>query len=123
MFKNPFSFHGRIRRTEYGLSVLLGILGYFLCYLFSSITAVILQTDVGKFNALFWFLLIPVLYFISAQNVKRCHDMGRSGWYHLNPLYCFRLMFREGDSGANKYGLNPKDLANFEAFTGFEKSH
>lgn len=33
MFKNPFSFEGRIRRLEYGLSNLI----YFLCLLIISI--------------------------------------------------------------------------------------
>lgn len=123
MFKNPFSFYGRIRRTEFGLSVLLAILGYFLCYLFSSIMTVIFQVNDGKFSSLFWLLFIPVLYFIIAQSVKRCHDMGKSGWYQLIPLYFFRMLFRDGNSNANKFGLNPKELANFETLTKLENSH
>jgi uncharacterized membrane protein YhaH (DUF805 family) len=30
MFKNPFSFEGRIRRTEYGLSIILMFIGAFI---------------------------------------------------------------------------------------------
>ncbi len=123
MFKNPFSFHGRIRRTEFGLSVLLAILGYFICYLFSSIMTVIFQVNEDKFSSLFWLLFIPVLYFMIAQSVKRCHDMGKSGWYQLIPFYFFRLLFRDGNSNINKFGLNPKELASFENLAELENPH
>ncbi|EKF56176.1 hypothetical protein I215_04495 [Galbibacter marinus] len=123
MFKNPFSFSGRIRRTEFGLSVLLCVLGYFLCYLLSSISAAILQIQLGSYSFVFWLFFLPVLYFITAQGVKRCHDMGHSGWYHLIPFYCFRQLFKEGDSCINKFGTNPKELGNFETLTRLENTH
>lgn|SRR5690606_14727858 len=123
MFKNPFSFTGRIRRTEFGLSVLLCVLGYFLCYLFSSILAAILQIQLGEFSVVFWILFVPVLYFIIAQGVKRCHDMGQSGWYQLIPFYCLRQLFKEGESNVNKFGTNPKEFGNFETLTRLENTH
>ena len=123
MFKNPFSFHGRIRRTEFGLSMLLFVLGYFLCYLLSSILATVLQIQLGEFSLIFWFLFTPVLYFIIVQGVKRCHDMGQSGWYQLIPFYCLLQLFKEGNSNGNKFGSNPKEFGNFETLTRLENTH
>lgn len=123
MFKNPFSFTGRIRRTEYGLSVLLCVLGYFLCYLISSLLAAILKIQLSEFSAVFWFLFVPVLYFIITQGVKRCHDMGQSGWYQFIPFYCFFQLFKEGESNGNRFGPNPKEFGNFETLTRLENMH
>lgn len=114
MFKNPFSFRGRIRRTEFGLSLMLCLLGYFLCYLISSIMGQILQIQLEEFSIVFWCLFIPVMYFIIAQGVKRCHDMGHSGWFQFIPFYCLIQLFKEGEIQCNKFGSNPKEFGNFE---------
>ena len=97
MFKNPFSFEGRIRRTEFGLSILI----YALMLLF-----------IGKAsndNEVFGILYIPLIYLIYGQGSKRCHDKGRNGWHQLIPFYVILLIFSEGDEGENKYGVNPKN--------------
>jgi uncharacterized membrane protein YhaH (DUF805 family) len=87
MFKAPFSFNGRIRRKEYGLSVLIvSTVGIPLCFLIIPI--------------------IPICWFLWAQGAKRAHDLGKSGWYQLIPFYSFVLLFAEGDLQSNDYG-NP----------------
>ncbi len=43
-----------------------------------------------------------------AESVRRCHDVGRSGWWQLIPFYGFVLLFKGGDVGPNKYGADPK---------------
>jgi uncharacterized membrane protein YhaH (DUF805 family) len=105
MFKNPFSFEGRIRRLEYGLSYILYIIIYvpLLIYInqpgeplpISLIIAVIIL-------ALFWFML--------AQGAKRCHDRGNSGWWQIIPFYHLWMLFGDGEIGPNDYGDNPKGL-------------
>mgnify|MGYP003178602454 CR=1 FL=1 len=104
MFKHPFSFKGRIRRTEYGISFLI----YFLWY---TIGQVLMQDSDPSLEACLFVLvpLIPMIWFICAQNCKRCHDRGNSGWYQLIPFYFFVLLFGEGESGSNSYGDNPKE--------------
>jgi uncharacterized membrane protein YhaH (DUF805 family) len=100
MFKNPFSFDGRIRRLEYGLSFIIYLVAYFL---------VIALTASGNGAGLIAMLmLIPMLWFLWAQNAKRCHDLGRSGWWQLIPFYGFVMLFVDGDEGRNEYGLSPK---------------
>ncbi|MDG3581656.1 DUF805 domain-containing protein [Galbibacter pacificus] len=114
MFKNPFSFHGRIRRTEYGLSVIIAVFGYFLSIFITSLLVTLIKTDATGISLLFWVFYIPVAWFNIAQNTKRCHDLGNSGWYQLIPLYGFWLLFAEGNPGGNEYGPNPKTIGNYE---------
>jgi uncharacterized membrane protein YhaH (DUF805 family) len=100
MFHNPFSFVGRIRRTEYGISVLI-------CYMISFIIYAINPDGKGL-----WFSVIatlPILWFLIAQGAKRCHDRENSGWYQIIPFYFFWMLFADSDNRLNKYGVNPKD--------------
>ena len=46
---------------------------------------------------------IPLLWFINAQNTKRCHDLGKNGWHQLLPEYLIRLLFCKGEKGANEF--------------------
>ncbi len=52
-------------------------------------------------------LIIPMLILMRislSQGAKRCHDVGKSGWYLLIPFYVFYLIFAEGQRFDNKYG-------------------
>lgn len=106
MFQNIFSFDGRIRRLEFGLSYLaMSVLGQFLQFVRPS-------GDNKTLLFLFLLLYIPMMYIQFAQGTKRCHDLGRSGWYMLIPFYIFWMLFADGDYGPNEYGPNPKGLGN-----------
>lgn len=96
MFFAPFSFNGRIRRKEYGISIII----YFVSYLI--ITAVSIKFSI------FGLAFIPLFWFILAQGTKRCHDRNNSGWYQIIPFYFLWLLFAEGDNQSNEYGNNPK---------------
>lgn len=97
MFENPFSFEGRIRRTEYGISSII--------YL---VVAQIINAIAGNSFLLLVLAYIPMLWFILAQGAKRCHDRGNSGWFQIIPFYIIWLLFAEGDNGTNEYGSDPK---------------
>ncbi|MCJ8211886.1 DUF805 domain-containing protein [Mucilaginibacter sp. RS28] len=102
MFKKPFSTKGRIRRTEYFLS--------FFVY-----AAVIVFAIMAVFSggSPAWLLAVPaMLWFGIAQNAKRCHDLGNSGWYQFIPFYVLWLLFAGSQPGINKYGPNPKGVGN-----------
>ena len=104
MFTSPLSFSGRIRRTEYGLSFIIGYAGAFLIGTISGLT----QSGVG----IMYLLLIPVLWFAVAQGAKRCHDRGNSGWFQFIPFYGFWMLFADSDPGRNVFGPNPKGIGN-----------
>jgi uncharacterized membrane protein YhaH (DUF805 family) len=105
MFKNPFSFEGRIRRTEYGLSVII-----------YAIPAAIINVigEAGDGAAIIFLAYIPLLWFFWAQGAKRCHDRGNSGWYQIIPFYGLWMLFADSDNGINEYGPNPKGIGNQE---------
>lgn len=103
MFKNPLSFEGRIRRTEYGLSLIIAAAGRVLITMF---LASVTQENHILLNLIFQ---IPIVWFIWAQGAKRCHDTGINGWYQLIPFCPLYLVFASAEEGSNKYGENPKE--------------
>jgi uncharacterized membrane protein YhaH (DUF805 family) len=100
VWKNFANFSGRARRSEYW---------YFV--LFNIIIAVIL----GQIAVLIEFPWLVTIYYLAilipsiAVGVRRMHDVGKSGWYLLIPIYSFILAVSEGTRGNNEYGLDPKN--------------
>lgn len=115
MFKAPFSFDGRIRRLEYGLSYLIYLVFYipFNIYLRTSENSY--SGPSGTVLVIFFILLIPFLWFLLAQGAKRCHDRGNSGWFQLIPFYSLWMIFADSDHGPNEYGPNPKGEGNYNS--------
>ena len=91
MFKNPFSFKGRIRRTEFAISYVIW---------FCSIPILSIMIGQSQLDSLFIWMMIVMIgaanWLIIAQSAKRCHDMGNSGFYQFIPFYVFALFFAEG---------------------------
>ncbi len=44
-----------------------------------------------------------------AVGVRRMHDVNKSGWYLLIPLYNLILACTPGTVGPNEYGADPKE--------------
>lgn len=98
MFSSSFSFDGRIRRTEYGISLII----YAIVVTF--VNAILESGELP----IIWLAYIPMFWFIYAQGAKRCHDVGNNGWWQIIPFYHFWLLFQDGKPGINEYGHNPK---------------
>ena len=113
MFKSLFSFEGRIRRTEYGLSYLV----YMIVIAVLEITMGSLSNSPSESGGLLSFLIsLPFIYVLLAQGAKRCHDRGNSGWFQLIPFYVFWMLFANSEPGINEYGPNPKGVGNEPEF-------
>lgn len=97
MFSSPFYFEGRIRRTEYGISLIL-----------YSIVSIFLTILIETGEMLVVLIFVPMLLFLWAQGAKRCHDIGRSGWYQFIPFFVLWMLFADSEDGINEYGPNPK---------------
>lgn len=96
IFEHPFSFKGRISRTEVWFSwLLVALIENFLGLFFGG--------DVG--GIIFTMgIQIVLLWHIIAQNTKRCHDLGHNGWWQLIPFYSFWMGFAKGQDKDNEYG-------------------
>lgn len=106
MFKKPFSFEGRIRRTEFGLSYLIYMIAIFsISFVSESSSLLALPLTL---------LFIPLIWFLLAQGAKRCHDRSNSGWFQIIPFYGLWMLFADSDFGPNEYGPNPKGLGNID---------
>lgn len=111
--ENYANFEGRARRSEYWYFVLFNFIITLSAYIVS-----ILLIFFGGF--ILWFFipifslatLIPSL----AVQVRRLHDVNKSGWWLLIALIPFGaivlLIFycTEGDRGSNQYGSDPKGI-------------
>ena len=98
-WSNFANFSGRARRSEYSFFVVFNIIFLILI----SVLAVLLYSPWLTFINYFA-ILIPSL----AVADRRMHDVGKSGWYLLIPIYSLILAFTEGQRGDNEYGPNPK---------------
>lgn len=115
MFKAPFSFNGRIRRMEYGLTLIILWAVTVFC---NVLIFFALNENVGAaIGAIILILLyVPMCWVSLSQGAKRCHDVGKNGWYQLIPFYFFILLFQDGQPGENQYGLNPKGISNNDSY-------
>lgn len=99
VLKNYVKFDGRARRSEYWyftliniiISIVLGVIAGFIGFDF-----------LGNIYSLA--VLLPSI----AVAIRRMHDVGKSGWFILIPIYNIILAATEGESGANEYGEDPK---------------
>jgi uncharacterized membrane protein YhaH (DUF805 family) len=98
-------FSGRSSRREYWM--------FFLVNLLISIVIGIIQGSLGSYgkgNINLLSTLYSLAIFIPniALGVRRMHDVGKSGWFLLIPIYNFILTLTSGTVGDNKYGPDPK---------------
>ena len=99
MFQRPFSFEGRIRRMEYGLSIILYYAAIFALSYIEELTGNTGMAIIG---------FVPVIWFFIAQGAKRCHDRGNHGGWQLIPFYMLWMIFADGEPRTNQYGKDPK---------------
>lgn len=104
MFQTPFSFEGRIRRSEFGISLII----YAVCY---AILKGALDSRAEGVDIL-GLLFIPMVWFLWAQGAKSCYDLGKSGFWQLIPFYIFWMLFEDGHQWENEFGENPKGIDN-----------
>lgn len=107
-----FSVNGRRKRGK-----------YFLIWLITIVLDVIAHQDNRSMNLLEFddnigrtFLKVIIILLVIENNVKRFHDMDRSGWFAFIWLLPFMreidllMAFLPGTKGSNKYGDDPSQL-------------
>lgn len=98
--KGLFSAEGRISRPTYWtrwlIALVINFVGGFISGMEESL--VIITSLIS----------IAVSIFIIIQGVKRMHDVNKSGWYIIIPIYNLILAVTDGTPGPNNYGEDPK---------------
>lgn len=99
LLEKPFSFKGRINRTEMWITwVIYALCGAFSEFLINSETLGVAGMTI---YVIVWIVLC---WFVFAQNAKRCHDLGHNGWWQLIPFYSIWMGFVKGQETDNEYG-------------------
>ncbi|MEO8516152.1 MAG: DUF805 domain-containing protein [Flavobacterium sp.] len=99
VIENYANFNGRARRSEYWWFFLMNV---------------IISMVLGFVGGLIKFPLIATIYSVAvlvpsiAVAIRRMHDVGKSGWFILIPIYNLILACTEGTAGQNEYGEDPK---------------
>ncbi len=99
VLQNYATFNGRARRSEYWYFFLFNV----IIAIVLAVTGVFMGTTILS-NLYSLAVLIPGI----AVGVRRMHDVGKSGWFLLIPIYNLILACTEGTSGDNEYGTDPK---------------
>lgn len=100
VLQNYAQFEGRARRSEYWYFALISML---ISFVFGFICGFL------GFPKLAYIYSLAVLVPSIAVGIRRMHDVGKSGWYILIPIYNLILACTDGDKNTNEYGPNPKD--------------
>lgn len=102
VLKQYVDFEGRARRKEFWMFFLINlIISYTLQF-----TAVGMESPALTILSTVYSLAVFLPYI--AVSIRRMHDIGKSGWYILIPIYNLILFATEGDKGQNEYGPDPK---------------
>ncbi len=99
-------FEGRARRKEYW---------YFSLFFFLFAVAILMIGVMARNTWLYPIYVLALIIPSLAVGVRRMHDVNRSGWYILIPIYSLILCFTKGTEGPNDYGMDPKN-PEFEEF-------
>ncbi len=95
---NYFWINGRCGRLTYFLTVLISGMGI-------NVADYLSRGKTNEPEGYIWLIVILICAWITiCVTAKRCHDVGRNGWWQLIPFYGLWLLFAEGDAEDNEYG-------------------
>jgi uncharacterized membrane protein YhaH (DUF805 family) len=100
VLQNYATFSGRARRSEYWYFFLFNVI---ISFILGFVGGMMGSTILSNIYSLA--VLIPGI----AVGVRRMHDVGKSGWFLLIPIYNLILAVTEGEKGTNQYGADPKE--------------
>ena len=80
---------------------------YIAFYMIAYIGMVILASIVPFLFLFISLFILAIILPTIGMEVRRMHDIGKSGWWILVPLYNLYLFCQPGVKGSNQYGDNP----------------
>jgi uncharacterized membrane protein YhaH (DUF805 family) len=117
MYDVLFSFEGRLNRARFWkYSVALFLLGIFYYFL---IAGILTESNYDVVSFLFIVGAFVSLYISLALQVKRWHDIDKSGWWsiisfipYLGIVAFVVVGFFKGTTGTNRFGKDPLEFGN-----------
>ena len=108
--KKYADFKGRARRTEYfSFAIISNIIVFLASRILTFVCAIVFGEDSVISSVIEDLPALAFIVPIFAVAWRRMHDCGKSGLYCLIPIYNIILVFRNGVSGENQYGPDPKN--------------
>jgi uncharacterized membrane protein YhaH (DUF805 family) len=104
-----FDFRGRLNRKPYNIaSLIIGITIQILIYFLEG-------TENLVYLSIILLFICIIIYLTLALQVKRWHDIGRSGWWSISSFIpilgqlCMIVctVFIKGNDGSNRFGDDP----------------
>ncbi len=104
-----FNISGRCSRKEFWVSYFLYIPIGFLVVFFFSFVGYIISDNFGNIigDITSNILLIWSYVALFTSSIRRSHDIGKSGWFMLIPIYNSFLLLRSSQQNENDWG-SPK---------------
>lgn len=119
--KQYVDFSGRARRKEYWMFVLFNLLFAIAAMILDNVLGIAIE-GIG-YGPLYGLYSLVVLVPGLAVGVRRLHDVGKSGWMLLialiplvGAIWLLVLLVTDGEPGTNKWGTNPKEIAEKELY-------
>ena len=128
VLRNYADFNGRARRREFWMFTLFNFVFLTIAAIIDNVWGVTFDDNLVVWGAtfkikttLFGYGVTPngyvyLLYSLAvlipavAVLVRRLHDVGKSGWYSLIPVYNLILVCTGGNKGDNLYGAESKPV-------------
>jgi uncharacterized membrane protein YhaH (DUF805 family) len=100
-FSNYANFKGRTRRSGYWF--------FYLFYVIVLLSATIMDTllfgvSVDGVGLLYTVSILALALPTLAASVRRLHDVDKSGWFILVPIYNLILLLQDSQRGPNRFG-------------------
>lgn len=102
-------FDGRARRQEFWMFTLFNVIASIICSIIDNLAGTTIVATVYSLA-----VLLPCI----SVNVRRLHDIGRSGWWLLislipiiGTIVIIYWACQDSQPGSNQYGSNPKGVA------------
>jgi uncharacterized membrane protein YhaH (DUF805 family) len=104
--KKYYLFQGRSRRSEYWYFFLANLILGLLAGLIDGFSGLADASGNGPIG-----VVCSLVHFIPSisTGVRRMHDINKSGWWLLVPIYSLFLLAKDGDLGMNDHGDDPKN--------------
>lgn len=96
-------FDGREGRVNYAIIfIIVNLINLWYAAFEEGLASFISNEEFANFMevALIIYLYIEFL----SIGAKRCHDLGKNGWWQFIPFYFLYLLFAEGEKADNQYG-------------------